>query len=173
MQYNKALADGDMNLAMQLSEVMKGGAAVEIDIGTLNATLAKNNLDNTFEMLKLAKVSEPVQKSILTHAANLLGYNATFDNNGVLQMTSGKTPLNQDQQKKLGKVDRILQNIYADVINKTGNQAAALAAVKNYTLAEDIQLPKTDIVIPDIDNTINQSILDSLNLTPGQVKKID
>ena len=93
--------NGDMNLAMQLSEVMKGGAAVEIDIGTLNATLAKNNLDNTFEMLKLAKVSEPVQKSILTHAANLLGYNATFDNNGVLQMTSGKTPLNQDQQKKL------------------------------------------------------------------------
>lgn len=79
MQYNKALADGDMNLAMQLSEVMKGGAGVEIDIGTLNATLAKNNIDNTLQLLKLAKVSEPVQKSMKAHAAGLLGYNATFD----------------------------------------------------------------------------------------------
>ena len=158
-----------MNLAMQLSEVMKGGAAVEIDIGTLNATLAKNNLDNTFEMLKLAKVSEPVQKAMKAHAAGLLGYNATFKDD-MLQVNSKGKPLTIEQEQKLTQVDRVLQNIYADVINKTGNQAAALAAVKNYTLAEDIQLPKTDIVIPDIDNTINQSILDSLNLTPGQVK---
>ena len=169
MQYNKALADGDMNLAMQLSEVMKGGAGVEIDIGTLNATLAKNNLDNTFEMLKLAKVSEPVQKAMKAHAAGLLGYNATFKDD-MLQVNSKGKPLTIEQEQKLTQVDRVLQNIYADVINKTGNQAAALAAVKNYTLAEDIQLPKTDIVIPDIDNTINQSILDNLNLIPGQVK---
>tara|TARA_Y100000592_G_scaffold50469_1_gene79846 strand:- start:4072 stop:5988 length:1917 start_codon:yes stop_codon:yes gene_type:complete len=171
MQYNKALADGDMNLAMQLSEVMKGGAAVEIDIGTLNATLAKNNLDNTFEMLKLAKVSEPVQKSILTHASNLLGYDAIYDpSTDRLKVNAKGEPLNPEQQKQLAKVDAMLQNIYYNVMSESGNQAKAMAAVKNYTLAEDIQLPKTDIVIPDIDNTINQSILDNLNLTPGQVK---
>jgi len=171
MQYNKALADGDMNLAMQLSEVMKGGAAVEIDIGTLNATLAKNNLDNTFEMLKLAKVSEPVQKSILTHASNLLGYDAIYDpSTDRLKVNAKGEPLNPEQQKQLAKVDAMLQNIYYNVMSESGNQAKAMAAVKNYTLAEDIQLPKTDIVIPDIDNTINQSILDNLNLIPGQVK---
>ena len=168
MQYNKALADGDMNLAMQLSEVMSKGAGVEIDIGTLNATLAKNNLDNTFEMLKLAKVSEPVQKSMKAHAAGLLGYNATFKDD-ILQVNKDNKPLTVEQEQKLTQVDRVLQNIYADVINKTGNQADALAAVKNYTLAEDIQLPKINIKTPNIDNTINQSILDNLKLTPGKV----
>ena len=162
MQYNKALADGDMNLAMQLSEVMKGGAGVEIDIGTLNATLAKNNIDNTLQLLKLAKVSEPVQKSMKAHAAGLLGYNATFDKTGNLQVNSKGKPLSKKQEQTLTQIDRVLQNIYADVINKTGNQADALAAVKNYTLAEDIQLPKINIKTPNIDNTINQSILDSL-----------
>jgi hypothetical protein len=162
MQYNKALADGDMNLAMQLSEVMKGGAGVEIDIGTLNATLAKNNIDNTLQLLKLAKVSEPVQKSMKAHAAGLLGYNATFDKTGNLQVNSKGKPLSEKQEQTLTQIDRVLQNIYADVINKTGNQADALAAVKNYTLAEDIQLPKIDIKTPNIDNTINQSILKSL-----------
>lgn len=162
MQYNKALADGDMNLAMQLSEVMKGGAGVEIDIGTLNATLAKNNIDNTLQLLKLAKVSEPVQKSMKAHAAGLLGYNATFDKTGNLQVNSKGKPLSEKQEQTLTQIDRVLQNIYADVINKTGNQADALAAVKNYTLAEDMQLPKINIKTPNIDNTINQSILKSL-----------
>ena len=162
MQYNKALADGDMTRAIQLSEVMKGGAGVEIDIGTLNATLAKNNLDNTFEVLKLSKVSEPVQKSMKAHAAGLLGYNATFDKNGNLQVSAKGTPLNPKQEQTLTQIDRVLQNIYADVIKRTADQAAALAAVKNYTLAEDMQLPDTKLKDIDIKDNINQSIKSKL-----------
>jgi len=169
MQYNKALADGDMATAVQLSEVMSKGAGVEIDIGTLNATLAKNNLDNTFEVLKLSKVSEPVQKSMKAHAAGLLGYNATFDKNGNLQVSAKGTPLNPKQEQTLTQIDRVLQNIYADVIKRTADQAAALAAVKNYTLSEKINIPTVSnkIVTPNIDDTLNQSI--SSKLTPAKI----
>ena len=171
MQYNKALADGDMTTAMQLSEVMKGAAQVEIDIGTLNATLAKNDLDNTFQVLKLSKVSEPVQKSMKAHAAGLLGYNATFDKNGNLQVSAKGTPLNPKQEQTLTQIDRVLQNIYADVIKRTADQAAALAAVKNYTLAEKINIPTVSnkIVTPDVDNILNKSIIKNLDLTPGKI----
>jgi hypothetical protein len=141
---------------------MKGGAGVEIDIGTLNATLAKNDLDNTFEVLKLSKVSEPVQKSMKAHAAGLLGYNATFDKNGNLQVSAKGTPLNPKQEQTLTQIDRVLQNIYADVIKRTADQAAALAAVKNYTLAEDMQLPDTKLKDIDIKDNINQSIKSKL-----------
>jgi len=171
MQYNKALADGDMTTAVQLSEVLSKGAGVEIDIGTLNATLAKNNLDNTFEVLKLSKVSEPVQKSMKAHAAGLLGYNATFDKNGNLQVSAKGTPLNPKQEQTLTQIDRVLQNIYADVIKRTADQAAALAAVKNYTLAEKINIPTVSnkIVTPNVDDTLNQSIIKNLDLTPGKI----
>jgi hypothetical protein len=168
MQYNKALADGDMTRAMQLSEVMKGGAGVEIDIGTLNATLAKNNIDNTLEILKLAKVSEPVQKTMKAHAANMLGYSAIFDENNNLRVNKSGVPLVAADQVSLSRVERILQNIYDVEMQKHSNQATALAAVMAYVLPDNIELPDTKLKDTNIDNAINQSI--KSKLIPGTIK---
>ena len=164
MQYSQALAAGDMALALSLSEALKTGAALEVDIGTLNATLAKNNLENTFEVLKLAKITEPVQKAILTHAANLLGYNATFDANKNLSVNSKGNPLKPGQQQALGKMDALLQNIYDVEMQKHSNQARAMAVVKNYVMGETVDLDEinTEIKVPEI-SEINKKIIGNLS----------
>ena len=180
MQYNKALADGDMATAVQLSEVMKGGAGVEIDIGTLNATLSKYNKDNTFEALKLAKVSEPIQKDITLYASNLLGFDAIYDpvTKEVQSSSNGKLIGGKDSQT-LAKVLSLLQNVYANALSQRGgNQAQALADTKSFANIEDLYsffntqdttIPQNKIITPQIKipNKINTSILDGLNLSGG------
>ena len=169
MQYNKALADGDMTTAVQLSEVMKGGAGVEIDIGTLNATLAKNNLESTFKMLDLAKVSAPAQKTMKAAAANMLGYSALFDENNNLRVSKSGEPLVAGDQVALGRVEAILQKIYDAELARSSNQTTALTAALNYVLPDNINIPKVSdqIVTPPIKNTRSQSIFSKL--TPGTV----
>jgi hypothetical protein len=169
MQYNKALADGDMTRAMQLSEVMKGGAGVEIDIGTLNATLAKNNLESTFKMLDLAKVSAPAQKTMKAAAANMLGYSAIFDENNNLRVNKSGEPLLAGDQVALSRVEGILQKIYDAELARSSNQTTALTAALNYVLPDNINIPKVSgqIVTPPIKNTRSQSIFSKLK--PGTV----
>ena len=169
MQYNKALADGDMATAMQLSEVMKGGAGVELDIGTLNATLAKNNLESTFKMLDLAKVSAPAQKTMKAAAANMLGYSAIFDENNNLRVNKSGEPLLAGDQVALSRVEGILQKIYDAELARSSNQTTALTAALNYVLPDNINIPKVSkkIVTPNVDKNIKQSILDRLK--PGKV----
>ena len=170
MQYNKALADGDMATAMQLSEVMKGGAGVELDIGTLNATLAKNNLESTFKMLDLAKVSAPAQKTMKAAAANMLGYSAIFDENNNLRVNKSGEPLLAGDQVALSRVEGILQKIYDAELARSSNQTTALTAALNYVLPDNINIPKISgkIVTPNIDNTRNQSIKNKL--IPGIIE---
>jgi len=179
MQYNKALAEGDMTSAMQLSEIMSKGASIEIDIGTLNATLAKYDKDNTFEALKLAKVSEPIQKDMTLYASHLLGFEATYNEiTGEIQSKNAGQLIKGDDSKKMAKVLGLLQNIYASALSKRGgNQAAALADVKRFATinelyeffnTQDISLPPNAIVTPQIKiPKINSSIISNIDLGGG------
>jgi hypothetical protein len=170
MQYNQALATGDMTRAMQLSEVMKGGAGVEIDIGTLNATLAKNNLESTFKMLDLAKVSAPAQKTMQAAAANMLGYSAIFDENNNLRVSKSGEPLLAGDQVALSRVEGILQKIYDAELARNSNQTTALTAALNYVLPDNINIPNVSgkIVTPNKDYNVNQSIKNKL--IPGIIE---
>jgi truncated hemoglobin YjbI len=175
MKYNQALAAGDMALALSLSEALKTGAALEVDIGTLNATLAKNSLDANIEFLKLNNVSEPVQKAIKSHAAGLLGANAVFDRQGNFQNWKGKggNVVSASLATQINMLDSILQQIYNDTMlgkpfqgqkRSPGNREQAIADVKAYRLAEDIDLDEinTEIKVPEV-SEINQKIIDSLS----------
>ena len=175
MKYSQALAAGDMALALSLSEALKTGAALEVDIGTLNATLAKNSLDANIEFLKLNNVSEPVQKAIKSHAAGLLGANAVFDRQGNFQNWKGEggNVVSASLATQINMLDSILQQIYNDTMlgkpfqgqkRSPGNREQAIADVKAYRLAEDIDLDEinTEIKVPEV-SEINQKIIDNLS----------
>jgi hypothetical protein len=178
MQYSQALAAGDMALALSLSEALKGGAALEVDIGTLNATLAKNSLDANIEFLKLNNVSSPVQKSIKSHAAGLLGATAVFNDNGDFQAWKGKggNVVSASLARQITLLDSTLQQIYNDTMlgkdfqgqkRSPGNREQAIADVKAYRLLEDIDIGSSSekIVAPDID----EIIAEQLKLNPLEV----
>jgi len=180
MQYSQALAAGDMALALSLSEALKTGAALEVDIGNLNATLAKNNLDANIEFLKLNNVSAPVQKSIKSHAAGLLGANAIFDRQGNFQNFKGQggNVVSAALAQRITILDSTLQQIYNDTMlgkdfqgqkRSPGNREQAIADVKAYRLIEDIDIGSSSEKI--VTQNMDEIIAEQLKLNPLEVEE--